>query len=1009
MAATSSRAHLVRELSHSRRATTSSPQDFATATGSSFDAGRDAIHSTVQWPENTTQQQLPRQALQYDQFPDNISEGASEGSAEMSIELGRGVKRGVRDRSEDISQNAVFNMGNDSLYEVTGTPPLRARDSSRKTDDGLRRQASIRRAAGSAKSNEAPKRTTSWKHRSLSEALRNITTEDDTSLMVEDTVQRTATFNARNTRFARSRQTSAALPSAPSQQQTPRRATAPNNPTVQSNSFMLPDLPNITELVSGVRKDGTPLFTRTTKPQSRTRFTSGTHKQQHYPIESVPLPDEEKAIYASLQLLKERVDQLEMEKSEAAKRAEEYEGEIIDLRSQLAMGQGRPDSGLGSSASDEEGGPGWRQQKTRLQANVKALQDRLDRSERKVSVTEIAVKRITKERDELVTQIGVAYYNNEELKIENEGLKSSEEKLLKENDELRDEVDGLRKENQDLRVLIRQTQASYEDETRRQRSKVEKRAVRSASEVAPEVLDQGPVRQQERVRTKGQRTRTQQSEDVEETRRSGVLDEVTSDDLAIRIAEEVRKHRQEATTAAKGKGSINDQRTTRQSQTTNARDRSRSKSQSRQQQSATSADRSASGSKRTTTAATLAAADASDAESTTQLDFNLTRNKANYKRASLPTPVRAAAAGQVREEDSRDLTLLSWMDVNEVYKLRKKIEEEHRAKHLGAARAMSAPTERDGLTQQSAQGALGARKSSLKDMTGAAGSENGTGRFNLDDFARIAKSVRVQSPHTSDESIHPGQQQTQHETQTGDISISSNTSRRRRRAASAEGMTSAFILPDITLHSAANSQTVPNHDAGNCTACPPNGKDITIPTPIPVTDRLADVADVTNATIRPSQPPPRALAKVIKQLGDEISHMKIQLSVQQRLYHQHDPALSKRRRLDVKARMDHLTAEIERRSDQLYALYDVLEGQKQAAAAEGTGNPAHMDEQEVEETLESLGIDPVELTGRIGRRSVSVPFGLDGAGEMSEEELPWEGLSEVASEEEMERRRSREF
>jgi len=176
--------------------------------------------------------------------------------------------------------------------------------------------------------------------------------------------------------------------------------------------------------------------------------------------------------------------------------------------------------------------------------------------------------------------------------------------------------------------------------------------------------------------------------------------------------------------------------------------------------------------------------------------------------------------------------------------------------------------------------------------------------------------------------------------------------------------------------------------------------------PVPVTDReIAQDPDMTSATIRPSQAPPLALATVIKNLSDEITHLKLQLHAYQRRYHAHDPALSKRQRVATKSKIERLTAEVEKRSDQVYALYDVLEGQKQAAqAAEGNGEDAdarEMDAEEVEETLMSIGIDPAELSGRVGR---SVPFGLDGAADdVSEgsDELPWEGLSEYESEEEL--------
>ena len=1044
----SSRAHLINQLS--RRATNSPrEEDFVTASSASFDAARDAIHSTAQF-DYTTQQQLPQhpQPYQYNQAMDHVSEAGSDRSADMSIELGRGVERGARDRDDDVSSNVVFNMGNDSLYELTTTPPLRPREDQKKTnppktiinmgndslyelttspplgprgsqkptESGMKKQASVRRSTETAKTNQAATRSASTKHRSLSEATNNVGKDDDVSFTMEDAAQPTPTFNTRNTRFARSRQTSGFDPAAasrgmPSRSQQATLKAGGNNPTAQSNSFMLPNLPNINELVSGIRKDGTAVFNRNTKSQSR--FTSGSYKptkptpQQHQPIDNVPVPDEEKAIYASLQLLKDRVDQLEMEKSEAHKRAEEYESEIIDLRSQLTVIQRRPDSALGS---DEESSAHEKlsQEKKRLQASSKALQERLDRSERRISVSEIAVKRVTNERDELVAQIGVAYYNNEELKAENESFKESCSGLQLENQDLKAEIDALRRDSQDLRALMAQNQASFdEDKAQRDkreaglRSKLEEnsRNVQQTNNVESELwtakdrsqsILNGAVKSRKEGRTAPQADRE------ERLRSTDALNETTTDDLAARIAKEVQKNRE---ASANSKVSAND-RINHHRQANG----SRSGSKSTRRQQSVETERLSSAAKRTPSAP--AESENGDADSTTQLDFSQ-KPRDMAKRASLPPPIKPS--GRIIREGDTDLTLLSLQDSSEVQSMRKKLEEERRAGRFN--RAASAPTEHD-TTQRSTQSLP--RKSSLKDVT--TGADDATGRFsatgsNLDTVLRVTKSVRVQSPHTSDEHVIndvPSQ------SEAGDDSFltnTSNTSRRRRRAASAEGMTSEFIVPDITLRtnqsvSQAGSKTTIKHDFSNCTACPPPGKDVNIPVPIPVTDR--DV-DVTDATIRPAQAPPVALATVIKQLKDEITHLKYRLAAQQRLYHQHDPALSKRRRLEAKALINKYMSDIEKRSDQVYALYDVLEGQKQAAAeAEKTGIQANvMDEQEVEETLSSLGIDPVELSGRVGRSAA--PFGLDGMDELSgepSEELPWEGLSDEEEVAQPERRRS---
>ncbi len=138
--------------------------------------------------------------------------------------------------------------------------------------------------------------------------------------------------------------------------------------TATQQSFILPDLPNLTELVSGKWKDGTPLFSRTSKAKSR--FTSANSPrrsrsdyQNHAQIESIPLPPDEKAIIASLQLLRERVAELELQKSESDHRAEEYENEVSELKTKLEGYEKtrRSDSALGSTDGEaDRNGANWR-------------------------------------------------------------------------------------------------------------------------------------------------------------------------------------------------------------------------------------------------------------------------------------------------------------------------------------------------------------------------------------------------------------------------------------------------------------------------------------------------------------------------------------------------------------------------------------------------------------------------------------------------------------------------
>lgn len=64
-----------------------------------------------------------------------------------------------------------------------------------------------------------------------------------------------------------------------------------------------------------------------------------------------------------------------------------------------------------------------------MESSFRALQGQLDNSNRRVSTTETILKSITQERDSAISQLGVAYFTIEQLKVENEGLKDENNKL----------------------------------------------------------------------------------------------------------------------------------------------------------------------------------------------------------------------------------------------------------------------------------------------------------------------------------------------------------------------------------------------------------------------------------------------------------------------------------------------------------------------------------------------------------------------------------------------------
>lgn len=78
------------------------------------------------------------------------------------------------------------------------------------------------------------------------------------------------------------------------------------------------------------------------------------------------------------------------------------------------------------------------------------------------------------------------------------------------------------------------------------------------------------------------------------------------------------------------------------------------------------------------------------------------------------------------------------------------------------------------------------------------------------------------------------------------------------------------------------------------------------------------------STIRPCQPPADALASVIKGLEYDLANSKQKLSELVKLYNDHNAALRKRVRKSLALRIESTLAEVERKSDYLYSLHDVV-------------------------------------------------------------------------------------
>lgn len=397
----------------------------------------------------------------------------------------------------------------------------------------------------------------------------------------------------------------------------------------------------------------------------------------------------------------------------------------------------------------------------------------------------------------------------------------------------------------------------------------------------------------------------------------------------------------------------------------------------------------------------------SDVDSTT--DLSLAPRTTHTSRSLLMTKPAAA----IQPPAALDLTELSFIDSNQIAQLRRKLEAERAALRreisfapqdaqvhedtVRSQRQTRDDTVRSVASAKSERRPSLPRKSSLKDITQRTNAtqfeEDVTGNMsNLD--------ADAEATQTKQSAI--------------DLSMLSNTSRRRRSAPTE--MTSAFIVPDIKLDAQKQGTTTINvshkimskdHDNTNCTVCRREGlsnstEDLRVPKLVPVSSRMPDDVD---ATLRPARSPKEALAMVVKELQDERVHLHAELAVMRAMLESHDVTLGNRKRRSINASIQEILHRLEIKDMQIYNLYDVLEGQQ-------TDDLTELDVEILTQQIrtEEDKTEPEKKGKKVTIRSfvdeddesVEVGRGVDDDLEDGEtQELPWEGFEDTGMEGDM--------
>ncbi|KAI5290755.1 hypothetical protein KEM54_000554 [Ascosphaera aggregata] len=575
-------------------------------------------------------------------------------------------------------------------------------------------------------------------------------------------------------------------------------------------SFALPDVENLSELVSGML-DSTP---RHSSKSRTTRFasqpTSG--PQQYASLDAVPIPDDEKIVFASLRHLQEQVAALKADRD----RLELLEQENAALKSakhqDMSEEERKP-----TYVSSDDNSHGQRPAKAaierqRLEAANIALQGHLEQANSKVAMLETALKHAEQEKESALSQRGAAYFASRELKIRNE-------ELMKTNEELQARVDML------TELLKSGGPMSRNDAS-------EKMSMPNTAGGKQTPVDEPTTTGDKDLPLEGEETEASQMRWAKGMKkrtkiRSSFPTRTNSEEFAELFSIEIPFREQRSRS-----------------------DRHRPK----------------------------AMEEARISKNAERARFTTKRGLHSSKKKDGPLKAGQHAGRKFDDESQRDLTFLNFIDAQEIEKLRKALEEEK-------------------LMQQN--------KLLQRDVTMTGMQREPTVTNGLKSTLKRRKSDVTRTGVMVDE--------------TGRLA---DTGKSTQQLPAGEG-------------ACADNPTV--NVGEDATKCSVIAKDtMKIPKPIPVSDRMDNNNNLVPAnndpTQRPAQPPAVALATVLKNLEDEVNQVKAQLECSQIALKNHDASMGKKHRKSLVKTIESLLHDIDVKSDQIYALYDVLEGQKAAGA-----------------------------------------------------------------------------
>ncbi|KAI0809862.1 hypothetical protein GGR55DRAFT_647002 [Xylaria sp. FL0064] len=644
-----------------------------------------------------------------------------------------------------------------------------------------------------------------------------------------------------------------------------------------AHSFFIPQFHHLNDFVSGTLrwssfKNGTPIFVKHGRVHDRDTKVS---LDRHADFEAVNIPLEEEEIFVSLDKIREEIQTLQEHDEFVSKQAEQLQDEVGELQTHLAKLKSRKDSAMGSD-SDGSMILQLTTQKSQLEEQLASLRTRLDQATRKISLNDIHNQSVVEERDGALQRVSDHVITIKRLQSRNDAI--TQQKL-------------------ELQQALRDTQEDFNTERALLNSLHEKYEVLSEEQRLMKQDNLGLERQNEDLYNN---TKLLQQKNIQLERENINLNDKVAQ-LQELVNELNRKLSQKTETqnVPQPKGSMSGlgkSKLTKMTQNWESEDRFTVVSEM--------------SAKATTSHVHLPKQDNVTQESDFTRDSR--RHFSQESKGSMPVTGKSKLAkmAQIQEPGDRHTVASEMSAKTTTSDMDLQMQDDY--------------TQQIDLTQEPEL------DSDQENMTSALFIDDVTldsnKKFGQKQKQKSTPAVRVLSPVLS--ASEPSTQ----------IEQTGTTKQKQKENIPAPALTqSAKRVLNTLCH---------DHECYNCVVCAriqshryesnekSGKKTVRVERPVPVTDRVKKRSSISTytyedqPTLRPSQDPAIALAKVMKGLKDEERHIRTTIARKQAVYDECDAAVNKRlwKQLDAEIRVLRKRRDLKR--DQIYDLHDVLEGQK---------------------------------------------------------------------------------